>query len=108
MLHRDYSQLAYEDLSLDLKFVAFRYASGPVMQSRICATLWGSGKVDEEGKNRERERERETERRPARVDARVTLLSRIEKNYHIMQIRAWSETPPVRSVGPRLLATDES
>lgn len=28
MLHRDYSQLAYEDLSLDLKFVASRYASG--------------------------------------------------------------------------------
>lgn len=46
---RYYSQLAYEDLSLDLKFVASRYASGPVMQSRICP-LWGSAKVDEEGK----------------------------------------------------------
>jgi len=59
-------------------------------------------------RKRKIEREREREREDPRVDARVTLLSRIEKNYHIMQIRAWTETPPVRSVGPRLLATDES
>lgn len=84
---------------------------------RIQIRLWSSDAiphmcdalgVGKSGWRREKQREKERRKEAPRVDARVTLLSRIEKNYHIMQIRAWTETPPVRSAGPRLLATDES
>lgn len=53
---RDYSRLAYEDLSLDLKFVASSCASGVQSDtvSRMCHTLHGLGKRDR-GKKREKE-----------------------------------------------------
>lgn len=72
-LVRDYSRLVYEDLSLDLKFVASKCTSGVPSDTvpRMCHTLHAP-----RGKER------------SHVDTRVTLLSRIGKNYHIMQIRA--------------------
>jgi hypothetical protein len=55
-----------------------RLRGSRVIQYRVCAIrrIWTGGE------------EEEIERKRNRVDARVTLLSRIEKNYHIMQIRA--------------------
>lgn len=54
-----------------------------VIQYRVCAI-----RCMNRDRERARERESEGEGRGIGVGAHVTLLSRIEKNYHIMQIRA--------------------
>lgn len=77
---------------------------------RMCHTLHGPVKREGGGGGRGKER--------SHVGARVTLLSRIEKNYHIMQIRARAQNTSGsaqriphgygRSGGWRVARTDKS